>query len=114
MAKVILQLDPARLNNPDADLRYDLPRLLEKHLNGKVKDDGYDYVTTDTGATLMLVFLETDDPSKSASGVVQFLECERVRDNDLSQVPVAIERGGKLIVVHPRNYSGHFYGNPHS
>jgi len=36
---IILQLDPAKLSNPDADLRYVLTDLLITRLNGLLHDD---------------------------------------------------------------------------
>jgi hypothetical protein len=43
MAMVMLQLDPARLSNPDLDIRYALPDLLVERSSGRLTDDGYDY-----------------------------------------------------------------------
>jgi hypothetical protein len=107
MATVILQLDPAKLSNPDLDIRYVLPDLIAEQSGGRMKDDGYDYAS-EGAATLLLLFLSTDDPNASVPVVVEVLRSERVLENDLSDVPVAVEDGDGFRVVHPPEFRGTF------
>jgi hypothetical protein len=107
MATVILQLDPARLSNPDADIRYRLPDLLVSRSEGRLTDDGYDYLQTD-GAPCLSLFLQTDDAAAAMPEIIRVLKSERVLDNDLSEVPVAIEDGETFQVVYPPNFAGKF------
>ena len=44
MPTIYVRLDPRKLDNPDTDLRYALPDLIQEASCGEVKDDGYDYV----------------------------------------------------------------------
>jgi hypothetical protein len=107
VATIILQLDPARLSNPDLDIRYHLPDLLITRSSGRLSDDGYDY-SSDRLAPFLLLFLHTDDPDAVISVVIDVLKSERVLGNDLSQVPVAVEDGDDFRVVHPPGFSGTF------
>jgi hypothetical protein len=107
MATVILQLDPARLRNPDTDIRYVLPDLLVERSSGRLSDDGYDYVG-EGFAPVLLIFLRTSDPTATIPGVIEALMSERVLDNNLSDVPIAVEDGGQFRVVHPPNFQGTF------
>jgi hypothetical protein len=107
VATVILQLDPARLRNPDTDVRYVLPDLLVERSSGRLTDDGYDYVG-EGFAPFLLLFLRTDDPNAAIPSVIEVLKTERVLENDLSDVPVAVEDGGHFRVVHPPGFQGTF------
>jgi len=106
MATVILQLDPANLSNPDLDIRYALPELLVARSGGSLADDGYDYVG-EGGASYLLLFLRTEDVDGAVSTIVDVLKSERVLENDLSAVPVAVEDGA-FRVIHPPNFKGTF------
>ena len=50
MQTIIIVLDPGRLANPDADLRYRIPEWIEEVSNGAICDNGYDYVEQDRPA----------------------------------------------------------------
>ncbi len=43
MSSIIIVLNPAKLENPDADLRYDIPDTIEEITEGDIQGDGYDY-----------------------------------------------------------------------
>jgi len=108
VATIILQLDPARLSNPDLDIRYVLPDLLIANSSGGLSDDGYDY-GGDGPAPHLFIFLRTDEPHAAVGVVVDFLKSERVLENDLSEVLVAVEDGDHFRVVHPPGFSGMFH-----
>jgi hypothetical protein len=103
MTTIILQLDPSKLGNPAADIRYVLPDLIVGRLKGAAV----------AAAPCLLLFLQTDgdDAGAVAVSIVALLRNERVLENDLSGVPVAIEDGtGELRVVHPPGFRGTFHG----
>ena len=104
---VMIQLDPAHLSNPDLDIRYRLPDLLVERSSGRLTDDGYDYAGVGP-APCLLLFLKTDDPSSAIPGIIEVLNSERVLENDLSRVPVAVEDGDNFQVVYPPGFEGTF------
>ena len=97
MATIILQLDPSRLANPNVDIRYLLPDLLVERTGGRLVDDAYDYVGDDDSPCMLLI-LRTDDPAGVVPRVIEVLKSERVLDNDLSDVPVAVEEGLRFAI----------------
>jgi hypothetical protein len=105
MATIIIQLDPAVLDHPDADIRYILPDLLVQRSADRLSDDGYDYVGQ---GNFLHLFLETDDPERDVPGIVEVLTSERLLGNDLSKVPIAIRDGDSFRVVHPPSFAGDF------
>ena len=109
MATVILRLDPAKLGNPDLDLRYVLPELIVARSGGRLTDEGYDYADDDGGAApCLLLFLGAEDADAALPVVLEILKTERVLDNDLSSVAVAVEEGDEFQVVHPPGFDGEF------
>ena len=109
MACIILRLDPLLLENPDADIRYELPKLLKERSDRNIGNgDGYDYVGD---APYMLLFLAVREmSSKRLACIVEVIENVRFDDNDLRKgiVVVAIEREGKHEVVYPTDFKGSF------
>jgi hypothetical protein len=80
MHTIILKFFPARLTNPDLDLRYILPDLLVKKSGGLIEDGGYDYeAETDT----MLIYLLTEDLERAVSCITDVVEKTQVLGNDL-------------------------------
>ncbi len=105
MPTIILKLDPERLENPVADLRYAVPDALAARSGGVIADDGYDYLENYE----MLIFLQVTDLERAAAIVLEFLEKERVLGNDLRPgCVVAVERDGKREVIFPADYAGEF------
>ncbi|HSZ58350.1 MAG TPA: hypothetical protein VK797_21980 [Tepidisphaeraceae bacterium] len=51
MVTIIVQLDAAKLDNPDLDIRYVLPDLLLSRAGGLLSDGGYDYAEDGPGTT---------------------------------------------------------------
>lgn len=106
MTTLILRLDPRMLDNPDADIRYQLPDLLAERSEGIVKDDGYDYVGD---GSLLLLFLKTSDVGRAIACVLEVVQNVRVLGNDLRPAAViAIEREEEYEVVYPSGFEGSF------
>ena len=47
MQTIIILLDPSKLVNPDLDLRYKIPDCIEEVTDGRIQDNGYDYIDRD-------------------------------------------------------------------
>ena len=58
---VNITLDPAKLSNPDADLRYLIPDKVSTISDGKISDNGYDYDEEDR----MIICLTSTDLSEA-------------------------------------------------
>ena len=80
MHTIILKLFPARLTNPDLDIRYVLPDLLVKISGGLIEDGGYDY---EAGTDTMLIYLRTEDLERAVSCITEVVEKTQVLRNDL-------------------------------
>lgn len=107
MATIVIQLDPSRLANPDLDIRYQLPDMLIAQSDGQLSDDGYDYVGDDSQPCLQL-YLYADDAVAAIPTVIEVLKTEQILENDLSDVPVAIDDGVEFRIVHPPGFVGVF------
>jgi hypothetical protein len=106
MPIIYVRLDPRKLDNADADLRYALPDLIRAGSCGEVKDDGYDYVGD---VPFLLLFMKADDLERGLLWVLSVLEHDTTLGNDLLQASVvAVERDGKKVVEYPKNYKGAF------
>ena len=44
MQTIIVKLCPGKLQNPDLDIRYRLPDAVEGYTEGRITDNGYDYL----------------------------------------------------------------------
>lgn len=105
MTTFVLKIDPALLENPDADLRYLLPQMLCETSNGVLQDDGYDY----TARQEMLLFFLSSDGAKGAAVITDFIETVRVAGNNLRGAVVAAqENNGTHDVFYPRDFLGEF------
>ena len=92
MAHVVILLDPARLNNPDADLRYLLPDALVARAPKLLKDDAYDYDEHNR----MLVYLKTRDLRRGAQTVIDELHHLSLLGNRFRRAAViAVSRGSR-------------------
>ncbi len=81
MQTIIVRLSPDKLQNPDLDLRYDIPEALEKATNGAISDNGYDYLPDNSIA----VWLQTENAEQSYPSVVELFKKKKFLNNDLSQ-----------------------------
>ena len=67
---VVIRIAPAALADPDADLRYRVPDLLEARTGKLLRDDGYDY---ESGTDAMLIFMRTQALPAAIEAVTRFL-----------------------------------------
>ena len=81
MQTIIIILDPEKMDNPDLDIRYDLPDRIEEYTNGQAKDNGFDYLPDDR----MAIWLDTEDYAKNVESVIELISSESILDNDLSK-----------------------------
>ena len=104
---IVVRLDPQLLDNPDADIRYTLPDRLAEISGGVIEDDGYDYGPGE--APQIFIFLAAANLDLFVSQVIQFLQTERMFDNDLSSTAVvAVESDGVYRVVYPPDSAEEF------
>ena len=82
MQTIIIVLNPKEMSNPDLDIRYALPDRIEELTDGKIKDNGYDYLSDNK----LGLWLETEDSKKNVEPVINFVKTEKVLENDLSHV----------------------------
>jgi hypothetical protein len=78
---IILELDPAKLKNPDLDLRYVLPDILVEKSAGLLSDGGYDY----SESKHLLLFLKTTDPDRGLTCVLDVIQHQIVLENHLAE-----------------------------
>ena len=109
MPSIVIRLDPGKLANPDADLRYEVPDLLAARSDGVLADDGYDY---ETDGDAMQIYLRTADIERGLAMVIEFVEAERLHGNDLTAavtVGISDEPGPVATafrIVYPRGIVG--------
>jgi hypothetical protein len=76
----VIRLKPGDLPNPDADLRYVIPDLLQTRSAGRVQDNGFDYEDGD----VMAIFVSTFDSEWAEPFIRQTLDTEVIYDNELA------------------------------
>jgi hypothetical protein len=103
MASIAIRLDPAKMTNPDADLRHLIPKRIQEVSGESVVEDGYDYL--DDGS--MVIYLATDDPDAGAKTVIELLQNERVLNNRiLESAIIGVDMGSGYTVVFPEDFEG--------
>ena len=109
MPSIVIRLDPSRLQDPDLDLRYEIPDLLVTRSGGLIKDDGYDY---EPEGNALRIYLRTPDLNSAVRQVITFLEKEHLHGNhlaDAAQVGIseaAASARQEYRVVYPPKTSG--------
>ena len=86
MQTIIIVLSPAKLKNPDFDLRYCIPDRIEEVSNGTIQDNGYDYIDAEEGqpGPLMGIWLKTESARAGLPVIIKLFQEERFKENDLS------------------------------
>lgn len=104
MLSVAIKIDSAKLSNPDADIRYQLPVFLHQATDGKVKDDGYDYLKDGT----LVIFMIGDDEA-CVPDILKSLVSEPFLGNDLKDaISVGVDVGPGYNSVYPESDTGRF------
>ena len=104
MATIVIRIDPEALDDPDLDLRYEIPDLLEQRSGGQLSDRGYTH-ESDTDA--LLLFLAASDLSTALPHVITLLENDRLHGNDLATAalvgtsPHELHEVEELAVAYP-------------
>ena len=104
MITIAIRLDPARMANPDADLRYLIPDRIQEATDNRVSDDGYDYLDDDT----MIIFMNATSPD-NLTAVLEILQKETFCENKiLDTAVIGLDSGEGYVVVYPEGFSGDF------
>lgn len=85
MQTIIILLDPAKLANPDLDLRYKIPDSIEKVTDGRITDNGYDYIDKDSRQDLLAIWLNTENAMEGYPDIVKLFQEKGFLGNDLSK-----------------------------
>jgi hypothetical protein len=108
LPSLVIRLDPARLQDPHPDLRYEIPDRLAFATGGLVDGDGYDY---EEGG-VMQIYLDTADLGLAVPRVALFLESERLHGNHLAaaaQIGVSDSEAASAVefrIVYPAGSDG--------
>lgn len=86
MQTIIVVLNPGKLQNPDMDLCYCVPERIEEVSNGRIQDNGYDFLETEDGepGPLMGIWLKTESASEDWPAIAELFQTEKFKENDLS------------------------------
>lgn len=109
MPTIVIRIDPRLLEDPDLDLRYEIPDLLVARTGGALSDQGYDYEIEGeiTGHEAMQIYLGSASPESVLPVIVEVLGNARLHGNDLlaaATIGVSDEppdRADSFRVVHP-------------
>ena len=87
MQTIVIVLNPGKHENPDLDLRYQIPDRIEELSGGLIKDNGYDYIDTEDGqpGPLLGIWLETESADENWPVIVKLFQEEKFKGNDLSK-----------------------------
>lgn len=89
MQTIIILLDPAKLVNPDLDLRYKIPDCIEEVTDGRIQDNGYDYIDSsldsENGRDLLGIWLKTENAARNYKDIVKLFHEKKFLKNDLSE-----------------------------
>ena len=80
MGIIAIKLTPGKLENPDLDLRYLIPDRIGELTEGKITDEGYDYIDD-----AMIIFMGSNTPREDAITVWEILKSETFLENDISR-----------------------------
>ncbi|MBL8818548.1 MAG: hypothetical protein JNL58_21145 [Planctomyces sp.] len=79
MAQIRFDLNPAKLTNPDLDIRYQLPDRLAAIPKSTMTDNGYDY--SEDEPPVLMVFVNSEEPDTDLELAVRFLSTNTVLEN---------------------------------
>ncbi|MDE7206991.1 MAG: hypothetical protein K2N90_07530 [Lachnospiraceae bacterium] len=81
METILIVLDSRKLENPDLDIRYALPDLLQKYTQNEICDNGYDYITNEE----LGIWLAAKSAKESYGKVLAFFEEHLICRNNLTE-----------------------------
>ena len=81
MQTIVIRLVPAKLKNPDLDLRYVVPDKIEKVTKGGIADNGFDYLPDNS----MGIWMQTENAQQSYPLIVKLFKKKKFLKNDLSK-----------------------------
>lgn len=86
MQTIIVLLNPGKLENPDLDIRYQIPDRIEEVSGGVIQDNGYDYIDAPEGqpGPLLGIWLKTESASENWPILLKLFKEEKFMGNDLS------------------------------
>ena len=112
MPTICIRLDPGRLPDADADLRYALPDALAELSAGRIADDGYDYGTRSGHMLVFLHVVSLDDAMPVVLDVIERVPVMGCLLRDGAVVAVAdadhCDVADAYTVMFPRGYTDHF------
>ncbi len=86
MQTIIVKLCPGKLQNPDLDIRYRLPDAVERYTEGRITDNGYDYLDEEpAGSDALGIWLACENAAEGVNDVLTVMGRETICGNDLSQ-----------------------------
>ncbi len=80
METIVVVLNSSKMENPDLDIRYVLPDMLQKYTQNEICDNGYDYITNEE----LGIWLSAKSAKENYGKVLAFLEEHLVYCNDLT------------------------------
>mgnify|MGYP001046792298 FL=1 len=84
MQTIIILLNPSKLENPDLDLRYNIPDRIEEVSGGSIEDNGYNYIEAGNRDDILGIWLRTESADESYPVIVKLFQEEKFLGNDLS------------------------------
>lgn len=81
METILVVLDSKKLDNPDLDIRYELPDKVEEYTNKEICDNGYDYLTN----TELGIWLATESAEENYKKVLDYMGENMICGNNLAQ-----------------------------
>ena len=105
MTSIIIRLKASELENPDLDIRYELPDRIASVSDGRLSDDGYDY---GADSDELYLFLKASDP-EDVKFAILVVENDIVCGNRLeNSVVIAVRDESEIQIVFPKGYVGSF------
>ena len=81
MAQIKFELDPAKMANPDLDIRYRLPDQLAALPESTMTDNGYAY--SDDEPPMLVVFVRSEMPDADVKRAIRFLAANTLLENSI-------------------------------
>lgn len=98
MQTIIVKLCPGKLQNPDLDIRYRLPDAVEGYTEGRITDNGYDYLdqkpandiapangVAPANGIALGIWLACENAAEGVNDLLTVMRRETICGNDLSQ-----------------------------